>query len=209
VIAVEKLSEVFRSSFDNLLNTSAFFRSNPVNILQALILFLLPQISAYLVEYNKEFGITARLDNYPLLIVLLLFAALYIVVEPSLLRKQGRNVLQIALLSALIFTIGLAVNLMYKSFIVLFDIDDPWEREINNAVVGLNISDERFAQIYIIPFLFVSVTIVLVNSAKRWGGRRTRYWRSALFWRSFIVVVILAAFQYIAFVLNGKTVADT
>jgi len=80
---IDVIIKSFSSAFNSIINTEIFYRSNRISILQAGIVLILPQLSAYLLEYNKEFGIAmkVKLENYPLLLFVLLVSSFYVLLE--------------------------------------------------------------------------------------------------------------------------------
>src|SRR3954464_11543890 len=102
---METITKSFSSAFNAILNTEIFYKSNQLSPLQAGIILILPEMSAYLVQYNSSFGIDfkIKLENYPLLLFILLVASFYVLLEPRIRSKNANEVFKLAFLSVHIF----------------------------------------------------------------------------------------------------------
>jgi len=208
---LSKISDDFSAAFDSIITTKIYYRDNNADMLQAGLITLLPQMAAYLLEYNKEFGIKigVKLENYPLLLFVVLVVALYVLAEPKLSEKKSNDVFGIVMLSVHIFAFALSLNLIYSVSLQVFGISDDFIRaQIANAATLLpgELKPSAFAAMYGIPFLAASVAVLFANS-KRYYKLNSKdmndFIRLALFWRSLILAVVLSIYQYMAFILIG------
>jgi hypothetical protein len=203
---LDTISSSTSAALDSIINTKVFYRDNEVTPIQAGIILLLPQITAFLLQYNKEFGIEfkVQLENYPLLLFVFLVVMMYVLIEPSITKKSGDEISKIAFLSIHLFAFALSLNLIYAVLVPLFSDHDLLAEQISNLATyweGL-LEQRTFAMIYGLPFLAAAIGLIMLNSKRQyspeqWKGTLT----SRLFWTSFVVSVLLALYQYAAFIL--------
>lgn len=206
---IDAVFKQFSFAFDSIINAGIFYRSNRISLLQAGIIVLLPQIAAYLIDYNKRFGIdfAVKLDSYPLLLFVLLVCTLYVLIEPHLRTKAADDVFRLTLLSIHIFAFALSMNLVYAGTLQIFgqnqDIIQTWILSVYSRS-SAQLTQSIFALIYGIPFVLISLAIITRNSFRRQPRRMRVIVASFFFWRTLVVVTVLALYQYMAFILVGK-----
>lgn len=208
----DAVSASVSTAIDGIVNTKIFYRDNKVTLIQSGIILLLPQITAFLLQYNKkEFGIefVVQLENYPLLLFVFLVVMVYILIEPSVSEKTGAELSKIAFLSIHLFAFGLSVNLIYAILVPVLGFEyDPVAAQISNLYVNSKelLTEPKFAMLYGTPFLAIATCLVIFNSIRQYSKEQlVGVLKSGLFWRSFIVAVLLAFYQYAAFILVGVT----
>jgi hypothetical protein len=206
---IDQVTKSFSIAFDSIINTKIYFRSNRMTLLQAGIILILPQMSAYLLEYNKALGIDmkVKLQSYPLLLFLLLASTIYVLLEPRMRSKRADDVFRLAFLSIHIFAFALSINLIYAVLLQVFGIPDFLRTQIQSAATSLTtpLKPATFAAIYGLPFLILSVALVFRNSYRRAPKRMRTILRAPFFWRTFVICVALAIYQYMAFILIGAS----
>ncbi len=207
--SLDAILKSFSAAFDSIINVKIFYKCNKVTLLQAGLIVLLPQISAYLIDYNKKFGIKfgVNLASYPLLLFVFFVCALYVLADPRLKAKKAYDVLQLSLLSIHIFAFALSLNLIYVGIIQILGANDV----IQNGIFILsshspyNLTEQVFSLIYGMPFILVSVGIIFRNSFRHRSRAMQIGVRSCFFWRSFALAIMLALYQYMAFILVGAS----
>lgn len=206
---LEPLLKAFSGAFDAIINTQIYYKSNRVTLLQAGIIALLPQVSAYVLESNKKLGIQfgVNLQSYPLLLFMFLVVTLYVLVEPRLIRKKAEDVFRLVLLSIHLFAFALSINLIYLVVLQLIEKKDLLAREIEAAAGSFQgtLHPSVFAAVYGVPFLIISIAIVFRNSFRLHAWRMRRIAVAPFFWRTFFLSVVLALYQYMAFILVGAS----
>jgi hypothetical protein len=207
--ALDVLLKSFSSAFDSIINVKIFYKYNKVTLLQAGLIVLLPQISAYLIDYNKKFGIKFGVDiaSYPLLLFVFFVCCLYVLAEPRLKTKKADDVVRIALLSIHIFAFALSLNLIYVGIIQILgtsDIVQDWIFILASHSPN-NLTEQVFSLIYGAPFILASLVLIFRNSFRRRPRAIRIALRSCFFWRSLALVIILALYQYMAFILVGAS----
>jgi uncharacterized protein with PQ loop repeat len=207
---MDAIIKSFSSAFDSIINTEIFYKGNQLSLLQAGIILILPQMAAYVVQYNSSFGIEfkVQLENYPLLLFILLVASFYVLLEPRIRTKNANAVFKLTFLSVHIFAFALSLNLIYAVSLQILGIkDDFLGGQIANAssLFLQPLSKPAFAALYGLPFLLVSILLVFRNSYRRHPGRMKTIVRSRYFWRTFALSSLLAVYQYMALILVGKS----
>lgn len=212
---LDTVSASISAALDAIINTKIFYRDNSISIIQAGVILLLPQITAFLLQYNAEFGIKfeVQLENYPLLLFVFLVVMVYILIEPSIAEKTGEEISKIAFLSIHLFAFALSLNLIYAFVIPILGFDnDPLAAEISNLSTSWRslLKEPVFAMFYGIPFLIIAIGLVVLNSFRQYPREQFKtVLKTGLFWRSFIIAVLLAFYQYAAFILVGVTPVTT
>ena len=209
--ALEKLADGFSSAFNSIIGVRIYYKDNDIKLIQAGIIMLLPLMTAYLLDYNKGFGIDfkVKLQNYPLLLFLFLVVTLYVLVEPKITQKNSTEVVGIVFLSVHIFAFALSINLIYAVILQLIGATDIIQSLISNGATRFagELREPVFAAIYGLPFLLLSVGLIVRNSLRTYHAENrptAEFVRDSLFWRTAVLVTLLAVYQYMAFILVGS-----
>jgi hypothetical protein len=207
----DAISSSVSTALDSIINTRMFYRDNSLTPIQAGIILLLPQITAFLLQYNKEFGIKfeMQLENYPLLLFVFLVVMVFVLIEPEITQKSGEEISKIAFLSIHLFAFALSLNLIYAVVVPLFGYRyDPLAAQVANFATYWQkpLQPTQFAMLYGVIFLLVAIFLVALNSWRQYQeDHRRNVLKTPLFWRSSLLAMLLAFYQYAIFILIGKS----
>lgn len=206
---LEAITKAFTSAFDAIINTELYYRANRLSVLQAGMVLILPQMAAFLIEYNKTMGVklNVKTDGYPLLLFVLLVVMFYELLEPRIRTKKASEVFRLSFLSIHVFAFALSLNLIYAVILQIIGQPDWLMTQASNAgsLIGANVSKQVLAAAYGVPFLACSIAFITWNSFRRHKKRMRLLLRAPVFWRTFVITVVLALYQYMAFILVDKT----
>jgi hypothetical protein len=134
-------------------------------------------------------------------------ASFYVLLEPRIRSKNANEVFKLAFLSVHIFAFALSFNLIYAVTLQILGVQDILGGQIANAssLFSAPLKTPTFAALYGLPFLLASIALVSRNAYRRHSRRMSIIVKSQFFWRTFVLSLVLAVYQYMALILVGKT----
>jgi len=121
--------------------------------------------------------------------------------------KSANEAFRLAFLTIHLFAFALSLNLVYAIILQIFAAPDFVAQAIFNIFSAdpRNLPQSTFAVIYGIPFLALPVTMLVYNSYRLHRWRMRIIIRSRFFWFTLVLALMLAVYQYMAFILVEAT----